>query len=131
MDIVDHSKFCLISFCVVNLREYLNIFHISFDIGELQDLSDNDQNEIKILQLIRKIHTYLLDEVMVNPRYARIKPLCRNNDSQCAIWAAEGECEEDPSYMHFECPLACRTCDQLEIEVRCPLDYAALDETNA
>ena len=116
------------SFCVVNLSKYN--FCISFDIGEPQDLHDSNQSELKILQLIRKIHTYLLDEVMVNSRYARIKPLCTNEYSDCTIWAAQGECEENPTFMHFKCPLACRTCDQLEVEVRCPLDYAELDKTN-
>ena len=67
---------------------------------------------------------------MKKPKYARIKNLCNNDANDCAYFASTGECEEDPDYMHFDCPLACRTCDQLDIDIRCPLDHDRLNKTN-
>jgi len=35
---------------------------------------------------------------------------CINLDTLCAYWAAQGECEANPTYMNNECSLSCRTC---------------------
>jgi prolyl 4-hydroxylase len=35
---------------------------------------------------------------------------CDNKEEECEFWASEGECEENPSYMHVECAKACGTC---------------------
>ncbi|KAL7565800.1 hypothetical protein ACA910_015579 [Epithemia clementina (nom. ined.)] len=44
---------------------------------------------------------------------------CRNRDALCTVWAAEGECDANPSYMHLHCAPACRTCPFLDFQHRC------------
>ena len=111
----------------------MNRYHtISFNFGVPQYLKSNDDKEInKFLQTTRISNIYLVDEVLTTPKYARIKHLCQNEDNHCTSWALEGECEANPTYMHIHCPLACRTCDKLDIDIRCPLDHDKLNETNA
>jgi prolyl 4-hydroxylase len=45
---------------------------------------------------------------------------CRNDDEQCTLWALEGECEKNPSYMHKKCAPACLLCQNLDLSIRCP-----------
>ena len=40
---------------------------------------------------------------------------------------APGECEANPSYMKINCAPACMSCDQLDVEKRCPLDPTVTD----
>lgn len=84
----------------------------------------------KFLQSTRLSNIYLVDKVLITPKYAKIKHLCQNDDKHCTSWAVEGECEANPNFMHLRCSLACRTCDKLDIDVRCPIDHEKLNETN-
>ena len=36
-----------------------------------------------------------------------------DHDANCRIWAATGECDANPDYMHLHCASACLTCDTL------------------
>lgn len=51
-----------------------------------------------------------------------IRPLCRNEEALCSLWAAMGECQANPTYMKKSCAPACMSCEYLTIEGRCPLD---------
>ncbi|KAL3911945.1 MAG: hypothetical protein SGILL_007081 [Bacillariaceae sp.] len=46
--------------------------------------------------------------------------LCTNRNEKCTIWAIKGECTANPGYMKKNCAPACRTCDFLDMEARCP-----------
>lgn len=37
--------------------------------------------------------------------------VCSDEDESCALWAAGGECEQNPMYMRASCPLSCGTCE--------------------
>ena len=37
---------------------------------------------------------------------------CFNDHAQCTLWAARGECDSNPGYMHRSCAPACGTCGQ-------------------
>jgi hypothetical protein len=39
-----------------------------------------------------------------------IEEPCEDEDELCSFWAEEGECEENPNYMHSHCSKACGTC---------------------
>jgi hypothetical protein len=44
----------------------------------------------------------------------------RDNSGSCASWAAQGECEANPSFMKMRCAASCGTCDMLDYNKRCP-----------
>ena len=71
--------------------------------------------------------TRYLDEEVSKPKYDKIRPLCINKDKLCCFWASLGECETSASFMKLDCALACQTCDQLDIQSRCPMDPNAVD----
>jgi prolyl 4-hydroxylase len=35
---------------------------------------------------------------------------CADSNDRCEVWAAAGECDSNPSYMHSTCPLSCGKC---------------------
>jgi hypothetical protein len=39
-----------------------------------------------------------------------IEELCEDEDELCNFWAEEGECDENPNYMHSHCSKSCGTC---------------------
>jgi len=49
-----------------------------------------------------------------------IKDLCENKNELCSFWAAIGECENNQSFMKIQCAPACRTCNLIDMETRCP-----------
>lgn len=135
--VYDFSSSIISQQCELDPEEMEEECHLScgyctppIDLGAPQHFDDEDIDHISVLQTISTSNQYLLQEVMKKPKYARIKNLCNNDANDCAYFASTGECEEDPDYMHFDCPLACRTCDQLDIDIRCPLDHDRLNKTN-
>ncbi len=42
---------------------------------------------------------------------------CDDENPACGGWAADGECERNPSYMHKTCAGSCGTCDERKIEL--------------
>lgn len=48
-----------------------------------------------------------------------------------SFWAVSGECETASEYMYVNCAPACRACEKLTIEGRCPLDPNATDAWGA
>lgn len=87
------------------------------NLGEVQIFEG-----FKSLTVYRQSIEYLEKEVMVKPEYAKIRRHCTNTHADCTLWAALGECQSNPKYMHKGCPLACRKCLDLDIGTRCPVD---------
>ena len=90
---------------------------IQRNLGEVQIFEG-----FKSLTVYRQSIEYLEKEVMVKPEYAKIRRHCTNTHADCTLWAALGECQSNPKYMHKGCPLACRKCLYLDIGTRCPVD---------
>ena len=44
------------------------------------------------------------------PRPANARPGCENSDENCEAWAAGGECDKNPAYMHEACKASCGKC---------------------
>ena len=84
----------------------------------------------RVRQTISAALNYMNNVVRVNPdKYPEhIASHCRNQEDHCAFWAATGECEKNPAYMKINCAPVCHTCEELDYNVRCPLDPNA---TNA
>jgi hypothetical protein len=49
------------------------------------------------------------DRLACNP-FKRGDESCYDSHSSCHEWAKAGECEKNPNYMLFNCPLACEQC---------------------
>mmetsp|Transcript_27312 Transcript_27312/g.76638 ORF Transcript_27312/g.76638 Transcript_27312/m.76638 type:complete len:317 (-) Transcript_27312:96-1046(-) len=61
-----------------------------------------------------------------NDKYnSEVKSECQVRHELCAFWVAIGECEKNPGYMKLQCAPACKTCDQLSFDTRCPFDKDA------
>lgn len=45
---------------------------------------------------------------------------CMNRHALCSYWAVIGECDNNKSYMKTNCAPACRSCELLDFEKRCP-----------
>jgi len=94
-----------------------------FDTGALQIIPPTDTNSARsILNVIHDSHTYYHTHIAQNDTLANIRSGCLNQHVQCAEWAHMGECDVNPKYMKMKCALACRSCDMLELSIRCPLD---------
>jgi len=37
---------------------------------------------------------------------------CIDQDNQCSSWAKKGDCESNPGYMKYQCPVSCETCNE-------------------
>ena len=51
-----------------------------------------------------------------------ILSVCKNAHADCTAWAISGECEKNPKFMKKECSAACKSCEYLSVEGRCPID---------
>ena len=45
-----------------------------------------------------------------NPRKAKGRPGCADSVDNCGVWAASGECDNNPAYMRKSCALSCGAC---------------------
>jgi ShK domain-like len=92
------------------------------------EAGDNSTNTVtnirdEIVELIQKGRDYLHDEVMVDEKYKLVRDKCRNYNESCAEWAIDRWCERDPTYMAKDCGPTCQACEQLHLQVRCPLPH--------
>mmetsp|Transcript_21392 Transcript_21392/g.32602 ORF Transcript_21392/g.32602 Transcript_21392/m.32602 type:complete len:514 (+) Transcript_21392:113-1654(+) len=46
---------------------------------------------------------------------------CLNRHELCSYWAVIGECNKNKAYMKTNCAPACRSCDMLDFDARCPV----------
>jgi prolyl 4-hydroxylase len=76
-------------------------------------------------QLVDEMDRYM-HEVVYSPDYpyGDIREECINRHELCAFWATIGECETNAGYMTVSCAPACRSCEKLSFQYRCPLQDA-------
>jgi prolyl 4-hydroxylase len=98
---------------------------VGTDLGEPQTLG---KMAAKVVQRVEKARKYFHETVMVEPRYEKVRTLCRNHNASCGFWATEGYCHKNSGYMRKYCAPVCFSCEDLHVEARCPLDPNA---TNA
>jgi prolyl 4-hydroxylase len=85
---------------------------------------DKDFNQSLVHLVIRQTVSYMKNFIHSDRPTHRIDPvminLCKNDHEMCSAWASQGECEANPSYMLISCSAACRSCDKIHFESRCP-----------
>jgi hypothetical protein len=81
-------------------------------------------NADPVVQVIAKATSYMKD-VFANETYANVRISCKNKHSMCSLWGSQNECDNNPSYMTVSCAPACRTCERISYEYRCPFDKDA------
>ena len=107
---------------IINLSQY----HGSdTDFGVAQNIEGDSASEV--VDLLYQTKVYMSTIVNVDPAYSSVRSDCRNHESLCTFWATIGECDENPAYMKLHCAPACQSCEQLDINVRCPMDPDAKD----
>lgn len=37
-------------------------------------------------------------------------PSCQDDDEECEGWASDGECDDNPKFMHAKCKKSCHRC---------------------
>jgi prolyl 4-hydroxylase len=87
------------------------------DWGVKQNLEDP-----AALEKYRAIEAYMEEVVMVDPAYEKVRGLCKFDNELCTYWSAIGECDKNPNYMRHNCAPSCKTCDQLDWDMRCQYD---------
>eukprot|EP00658_Telonema_sp_P-2_P052646 TRINITY_DN4087_c0_g1_i3.p1 TRINITY_DN4087_c0_g1~~TRINITY_DN4087_c0_g1_i3.p1 ORF type:complete len:319 (-),score=46.78 TRINITY_DN4087_c0_g1_i3:147-1103(-) len=57
---------------------------------------------------------------VLEPLGANGRPIaCMDGHADCRIWAEQGECSANPSYMITSCAKSCHTCHMLDYTLRC------------
>lgn len=71
--------------------------NLGSDMGEPQvvDLYNQDN----VLSTIHEARVYMQEIVLVDDKYAKVRDICKNENTQCAFWASIGECDKNPGYM--------------------------------
>eukprot|EP00525_Craspedostauros_australis_P008656 CAMPEP_0198134680 /NCGR_PEP_ID=MMETSP1442-20131203/60200_1 /TAXON_ID= /ORGANISM="Craspedostauros australis, Strain CCMP3328" /LENGTH=346 /DNA_ID=CAMNT_0043795827 /DNA_START=313 /DNA_END=1353 /DNA_ORIENTATION=+ len=100
---------------------YEKVVGISF--GENQKVTGVDS--VTTMRIIEEMVEYMTDTVYANTNMQDVASECQVRNELCAFWAAIGECKVNPSYMKLQCAPACKTCDQLSYETRCPFSKDA------
>ena len=95
------------------------------DLGVAQTL-DAVHTEA-MLKRVEDAQKYMQEEVMKEPRYEMVRDMCENKHELCTFWAVLGECENNPGFMQVNCAPVCRSCEQIHVEARCPMDPDAVD----
>jgi len=105
-------------------KKSCNICH-EFDMGVEQNLEFDEIGAVS--EIIRVSKEYYENEVMKNPEMTRVRSVCKNTNENCALWASQNECNTNKNYMNKYCALSCRSCDQLDILLKCPKDLKSPD----
>jgi prolyl 4-hydroxylase len=92
---------------------------VGADLGEPQILG---KMAARVVQRVEKARKYFHERVMVEPRYEKVRTLCRNYNATCGWWAEQGYCYKNYAYMRKYCAPVCFSCEDLHVEARCPLD---------
>jgi prolyl 4-hydroxylase len=93
---------------------------VGADLGEPQLIH---KMAAKVIQRVEKARNYFHETVMVEPRYEKVRNLCRNRNARCAFWAEQGQCYKNMSaYMRKHCAPVCFSCEELHREAKCPID---------
>ncbi|CAB9512017.1 prolyl 4-hydroxylase [Seminavis robusta] len=79
---------------------------ISGHAGEVQ-VAPDPKVRSKVIKVLVETQQYLKEQADFK---AKILRTCRNNNQHCAHFAALGECDKNPKFMHENCGPACKTC---------------------
>jgi hypothetical protein len=63
--------------------------------GALQKLDGANIDEST--KFINHWKSYMISEVMENPKYSGVRDRCKNQHEDCSFWAMIGECDKNPS----------------------------------
>ena len=112
---------------MINLvsREVYLPFFSDTDFGVAQTIEG--EHSSKIIEVIEQSKIYISTVVNVDPAYDTVRDECRNHEPLCSFWSTLDECNKNPAYMKLHCAPACQSCEQLDINVRCPMDPNAKD----
>jgi prolyl 4-hydroxylase len=94
------------------------------DMGESQRL--DTELKYEILDRIAKARVYM-EMVAADDKYDKVRGICKNSHTLCALWAVLGDCEDNAKFMTENCAPVCESCEQLHAETRCPMDPDAID----
>ena len=72
-------------------------------------LLDADDVEIQRIDLTRLKTTHNIHKMM---RMPGMKGTCRDTNPDCANWARDGQCDQNPAFMHQSCRKLCALCDE-------------------
>ncbi len=111
-------------FQLVDPEKERELLYSGEDIGVKQRF--HQLNEIEIQETLRKARRYL-QKLDFAPKHRGLRMFCRNNNKDCATWAARGECAKTPGYMNVTCGPVCQACEYHVFHVRCPVDPQAVD----
>ncbi|KAL3775861.1 hypothetical protein ACHAW5_010155 [Stephanodiscus triporus] len=80
------------------------------DLGVEQRITGSDAEQLRIRNVLRRMRTYMEDEVLSRSEYEHVRDKCKNGHELCAFWTSMGECETNRAFMVEHCPAACRLC---------------------
>jgi prolyl 4-hydroxylase len=87
----------------------------SFGVRQIAAGADAKETLIKI----EEAEQYMQDEkTLALPK--NILENCANRHEMCSFWSAVGECENNRAYMTINCSPACKSCNLIDINARCP-----------
>jgi len=99
------------------------------DHGDTQKCEGEDESAC--LSVVTKMEDYMISEYKTNPAFRKIQSKCKNRHTDCALWATQGECDANPSYMQVHCAPVCGSCMRLDFSSRCPLDREVMKDALA
>lgn len=79
---------------------------ISGHAGTTQRVRENHPVD-KVVKTMEDTRLHLKEQSAMK---AKILRTCTNNNELCADWAAHGECDKNPKFMHATCAPACKVC---------------------
>jgi hypothetical protein len=69
---------------------------VDANLGEPQILG---RMAAKVVQRVEKARKYFYERVMVEPRYEKVRTLCRNHNATCGVWVEQGHCYKNAGYI--------------------------------
>jgi len=91
------------------------------EFGVAQTVSGDRRKDT--LANVRETVSYMKNVVHAeNPTHKMTKEViksCKNNEALCSYWAVIGECDANQSYMTTKCAPSCKSCEKIDINVRC------------
>ena len=97
------------------------------DMGQAQLLTGDDGTLPQDVQwILRKARNYM-NEVAIDKHGDDIREICQNFHERCALWALQGECDNNREYMWKRCAPVCLACDYLTVAGKCPIDEEAYE----
>ena len=101
-----------------NMYLHLNLIRIN-KYGVPQSIPMQRTEEVR--SIISETISYM-KKISTDETYKDIFHECKNEDSQCSLWALDDGCDDNPKYMKDSCAPACKSCAHLlELKQKCSL----------